>query len=928
MLKPWKENIIPNKVVAEGRMQEAKFAVNLAEILKGTAEREYQDPQEFFDRTYMTKGMKSVLASAFRRVNNQGGDPIAKPKTPFGGGKSHVSAALYHILRNSKILENHPKIKEFLKENGFEKIPNASISVLVGTDLDIAKPMSIPGVDHKINTLWGLMAYQLGKEDGYNIVKESDVLSVSPGASTLVDILDRFGPSVIIIDELILYIRNAYNASDPKRLISGSFESLMTFMQNLTEAVKRSKNSMMIISMPESDIEIGGEGGKVVLDSIEKILGRVEAIWWPTEAKESFEIVRGKLFGSVINEKYKEDVCEAFYESYKENPDFFPVECKDLAYLERLKNTYPLHPELFDILYLHWSTLPKFQKTRGFLRHMAGVIHELWISDDRSLLIMPGSIPLYSPKVREELTKCLPLEEGWNSIIDNDIDGERSEAKKIDKGNIRIGQFSSARKITRTIFLGSAPSPKEQRNRGIDTTRILLGTVQPGDNIPTFRDALDIVAQRLTYIYNNRNRYWYDSHPNLNKVVTDKIKALDEKEVYAESKRRLNKIAERLEKSKRKKEFPGIYICLESRDIPDESDSKLVVLCHDQLYIKDDKSCSAITNAMKILETKGNSSRIYRNTLIFSAADHITILDLNNDIREYLAWFSIFEDKDALNLDMYQTKQVEINVKNADNKVESKLNDVYCWLLVPIQDGTNPIIISSLRIKEGGKESFIFKAYKQAINDGHIVTKLSPEVLIAELDKNDLWKDNEYINTKQLSEYLARYPYLQRLKDMNVLIDCIKDGVKRKLLGYASRIDEKSGKYLELEFGNPYAIINIDSMSVLLKGDVALKQQGGYSPPPVGGTVSVGAGLEQTDEISKHLKKSFYGKVELNPTRLVKDTKKIADEIVQILDSIPESDIKILLEIIADVPSGIPENKEMAIKENCSNLQFVNYYIE
>jgi predicted AAA+ superfamily ATPase len=44
----------------------------------------------------------------------------------------------------------------------------------------------------------------------------------------------------------------------------------------------------------------------------------------------------------------------------------------------RIKMAYPVHPELFDRLFNDWSTLDKFQRTRGVLRLMAAVIHSLW----------------------------------------------------------------------------------------------------------------------------------------------------------------------------------------------------------------------------------------------------------------------------------------------------------------------------------------------------------------------------------------------------------------------------------------------------------------------------------------------------------------------------------------------------------------------
>ena len=132
----------------------------------------------------------------------------------------------------------------------------------------------------------------------------------------------------------------------------------------------------------------------------------------------------------------RDAVCRAFTQLYDENPSDFPVECRDAPYLDRLRRAYPIHPELFDRLYDDWSPLDNFQKTRGVLRLMAAVIHHLWINEDRAPLILPGSIPLDSPRVREELLRYLP--ESWNAVVDKDVDGDRSEPRAVDEGNTHV----------------------------------------------------------------------------------------------------------------------------------------------------------------------------------------------------------------------------------------------------------------------------------------------------------------------------------------------------------------------------------------------------------------------------------------------------------------------------------------------------------
>ena len=917
MMKPWREIIVPHKDVASGKYQQAEFAADLAQVLSGKAEPEYQDANEFFNRTYMTEGMKLLLASSLRRACNINGEPVIQLKTAFGGGKTHTMLALYHLFKEKNI-QNHPTVKEVLDYVELKEIPKAAIAVLVGTAIDPSKPKSIGGL--KIHTLWGYMAYQLGNKEGYEMVKEADQKGVSPGADTLVEIFDIFGPSIVLIDELVAYARNIYSKEG---LSSGSFDSLMTFVQNITEAAKRSKNSMLIASIPESNIEIGGEGGQAALDRIENTFGRLEAIWKPVKASESFEIVRRRLFEPVKDEKAKQEVCKEFGKFYSKTKDGFPKEAKEADYLKRLQEAYPIHPEIFDRLYSDWSTLEKFQRTRGVLRLMAATIHQLWISGDKSYMIMPGSMPLDSPRVRDELTRYLSDE--WNSIVDNDIDGERSTPKNLDENNKRFGMCSAARRVARAIFLGSAPSSKEQKNRGIEEERLMLGVVQPDEKIPTFKDALATLSTKLTYLYFQGNRYWYDSHPNLRKTVEDRAGRLDEEEVMAEILDRLHSIRDR-------GDFAGVHICPESEDLADEDEVRLVILSPTQGHKKNSHLSEAEIKAKQLLENRGNIPRQFRNMLVFLAPDEALISSLNNDVRRYLAWKSVVDDQEDINLDAHQKRQSEESVKTANTTINIRLNEAYVWLLVPSQEGTKAIKIESIRITKG-EGSFIERASKKVRSEELLIIRWSPALLKNDLDRW-LWKDKKHIEMKQLWQYFSSYPYLPRLKDSSVLTECIKEGLRSKdFFGYASSVDDK-GKYLGLELGNPGAAVAIDEVSVLVKKEVAQqqadeeerklqeqKEKAGGSKIEIKPSKSE---KEILDESKTQVFKKFYGRVDLDPTRMARDVGQIAEEITQHLVALPSANVEISLEINADVSDGIPENKVRILLENCKTLKFKN----
>src|SRR5207245_6793342 len=114
----------------------------------------------------------------------------------------------------------------------------------------------------------------------------------------------------------------------------------------------------------------------------------------------------------------------AFCDLYRSQQAEFPSATREADYERRMQVAYPIHPELFDRLYNDWSTLDKFQRTRGVLRLMAAVIHALWQRDDRSLLILPATIPIDDRSVQDEITKY--MEDQWVPVIEKDVDGSNS----------------------------------------------------------------------------------------------------------------------------------------------------------------------------------------------------------------------------------------------------------------------------------------------------------------------------------------------------------------------------------------------------------------------------------------------------------------------------------------------------------------------
>ncbi len=787
-LKPWRQIIEPHPDVRSGRFMQAEFAADLAAVMRNVAAPEYQEAREFFERTYMTEGLRDLVVNGIRRLTGAGGDPVVQLQTNFGGGKTHSMLALYHAFSDDfklSMLRDYDEIRG--RVGDIDDDLRARRAVIVGTSFNVSQPRRHS--DCTTRTIWGEIAYQLGKLPAYELVEQNDLEGTNPGADTLVQLLEAHGPALIILDEFVRLTQNVYGVEPAPA--AGSFEAILAFMQSLTEAVSSSSDALLLVSIPASEIEIGGAGGLTTLAQLQQTVARKEAVWKPVSAEESYEIVRRRLFSDVADYPARDAVVNAFHRLYGDSNSDFPPEVAEVAYRRKMRGAYPIHPEFFERLYEDWSTLERFQRTRGVLRMMASVIHQLWIDGDQSLMIMPGSVPMWNKDVEGEVTKYL-LPRNYSPVVAADIDGTGSKPYQIDQEVKQLGRHSASRRVARAIFMGSSPT---KQTRGIAESRINLATVQPGERASVFGDALRRMSSQLTYLYNDGIRYWYDTRATVNRTAEDRALNMDPYLVLEEAVRRL-------------RAQPWDRRALGSAEIPDEQSARVVVLSPEYCHKSNDSASAAMEEINLIMTSRGNSPRHHRNMLVFIAPDETRNGEWQGCIRNFLAWQSINEDeKDGrINLDSQQRKQVEQAVKRESQTVDKQLQETYCWLIVPLQsDGSQPVSLSQERLS--GKQPFLERAARKLKSSEWLIHKLSPNSLMMELAPLDIWKDAPHLGVKKLWAWLTNYCYLPRLADQSVLEATIKDGVDDMFphFAYATGVDE-AGTYSGLKLSQPFTL--------------------------------------------------------------------------------------------------------------------------
>ena len=932
---------MPHADVLKGTFQQSEFAADLTAVHTGKATREYQDAAAFYERTFITEGMGRLLTSVARRLNGQGGDPVIQLQTAFGGGKTHSMLAVYHLATRKCALSDLSGIPALLDQSNLMDIPMARVAVLDGNELSPGQPWKRG--KQSIKTLWGELAWQLGGADAFALIRDADATGTSPGKEVLQTLLRNHAPCVVLVDELVAYIRQFPNG---QALSGGSYDSNMSFIQALTEAMKLVPNAILLGSLPESDIEAGSQKGVATLRALENYFRRVQALWKPVSTEEAFEIVRRRLFEPIHDLACRDNVCRAFANTYIAEGGKLPSETQEARYYDRLVQAYPIHPEVFDRLYKDWSSLDGFQRTRGVLKLMAKVIHKLWKDASPDLMILPGSLPLHDGETRNDLVQH--LQNGWDPVIEGDIDGDHSEASQIDTRETRFGPVQAARRVARTIFLGTAPSAAPigaGGTRGLDRARVLLGCLQPGQTASLYSDALNRLSDKLQYLNSSGDRtqdatrYWFDTRANLRREMEERKKRFDDKN---EVRGRMAEVVKKLAAEKLAAGgtfFDGTHIFTPHSDVPDDSALRLVVLSPEQFYSKEEPRL-ANEAVLDYVRNNGTKPRYRGNRLLFLAPDHGSLTRLRDCIRVALAWKSIVEDVAALRLvlDNLQAQQAKNELNGAEEVLPRVARECFKWLLCPSQENpTGKPTVETFPLNTTG--AALGPEIERVCRDNELVIATWSPIHLRTKLKELYWKPGA--TAKKATDFwedTLRYLYMPRLKDRGVIAQAIVKGAGTKDF-FGTAYGEHEGKFDGFKFGD--SNVQFDDTLILIEPAAAKAYEVANQPVPAPGPTASGpvppapttpmpippgptpSGATASGPTPPKAK-SFHGSTKVAPAAAKMHLVRIADDIVSILAADPNADVKVRIEIEASFANGAHDQTKRAVSENARTLGFQN----
>jgi hypothetical protein len=414
-------------------------------------------------------------------------------------------------------------------------------------------------------------------------------------------------------------------------------------------------------------------------------------------------------------------------------------------------------------------------------------------------------------------------------------------------------------------------------------------------------------------------------------TAKDRSAQFSEDEVTDEISRRLRSIRERAD-------FAGIHAAPSSpADVPDEPSARLVVLGPEQPHSGKTAESAARDMALRLLDERGSGPRQYRNALVFLAADHGRLADVRDAVRHWLAWRSIDEDRETLNLDAAQAKQAQTKRAEFDQVVDARLLEAWQWMIVPslpADDPTGEIRWEAVRI--AGSDPLAERAARKLKAEEGLVTSYSGVRLRLDLDRF-LWAGRDDVGVRELADSYAKYLYLPRLRDQGVLVDAIANGVsaltwREDTFAYAQAFDADARRYRGLVAGG-HADVVVDATAVVVRSDVAAAQLDAEIPD----VATTGDGTAGTDgtplpatgkpgaadaEMTR-----FYGRIDLDPVRFLRQMSTISDELVAHFGNVGAK-LRLTLELEAESADGFADDVQRTVTENAATLKFESHEFE
>jgi hypothetical protein len=767
VLPAWFNSILPQYDIRNGQLDESIFAANIEEVATGTAPVVYQDIVSFFDRTYVTDGMRELIRRVVQALNGkESQNRVISLQTGFGGGKTHSLISLYHVVKDSRTFRDMAAASSILEPEDMPKFDNARVAVFTQNTVSVVDGHQ---VDEGIitHTLWGELAYQLGGRDGYERVRRADEQRIAPTANDIKPVIEGATPALILIDELADYCAKASGL-----VVGGGtlFTQTNSFIQTLTEVVASIPKTVLICTLPASAREVASsEIGQEILSALETRVVRVGSSVKPVDDEEIFEVVRRRLFDKMEKPEVVEQVARKYKDMYHNRRDALPVEADRVAYVERIKKAYPFHPELIDLFRVRWGSDSRFQRTRGVLRLLASIVKDLWLRRSTLVgtqaLIQTSDVQLENlPTLQSTITSLMGPQ--WDSVMHADVFGTISNAYKLDEQNAgnNIGQYHLATAVTTTVLLASigASSQKGQSLKQLKLCLLKPDAFQHIDIDSTVNQLENVVHYMYRSSIGGEQSYWFQSKPNINILINQAKGDVKEDEVNAEILRMIKQAVANVGQVKVLVDPTG--------DVPEQKQLTFVVL-HPQYTVAAGGNISRKAELFikQIAQQRGSTQRVYRNTMLFLICSEAGRAALSMKLRELLACDKILSEYSS-QLDTEQRKDVAERKRLSADAAKEQLIHAYNTVVKCERETLRTQEISTFATDFATQ--ITIKALSELHENGIVLRKIGLNII----NRNGLMPTVEKpVKVNELYEAFLRFDD----KPMILNVDAVKDTVNR-----------------------------------------------------------------------------------------------------------------------------------------------------
>lgn len=768
-MKPWYKVINPRADLREGKALDAsEFAVHLDHVRDGRAPAVYQNPAEFFERTFLTKNLHALASQVVRRLSGikLETSAIFNLSTQFGGGKTHSLTLLYHLASGGAAAKPWKGVASILQAAGVTSAPTAATAIFVGTEFDSITGRGGDDGTPNRKTPWGEIAFQLGGVEGLRLVEEHEKALTAPGGDIVDKMLPKSKPVLILLDELMNYVSRTRK--------SGLAGQLYTFLHNLSEVARSRDNVVLAVSIPASELEMTAED-QSDFERLKKLLDRLGKAMIVSAETETAEIIRRRLFewNGLPTEALAtvEEYAGWLHANKQQLPSWFPVENAR----EAIKASYPFHPSLLSVFERKWQGLPRFQQTRGVLRLLA-----LWVSKafsdgyrgaHKDPLISLGTAPLEDALFRAALFEQLG-EARLEPAVTTDIAGkDYAHALRLDaEATAEVKKARLHRKVATSILFES--NGGQQRGEAT-LAEIRLAVAEPELDIGNVEQCLEALGDACYFLSVERNRYRFSFQPNLNKLLADRrasvgAAAVDER-VRAEIQKAFT-VGSGVER---------LYFPRKSSDVPDRPVLALVVLP------PENAAAEPATNALITTMTteSGSSSRTFKSALIWVVAEASTTL--RDEARKLLAWKEIESDSAELKLDEVQQRQLVENGKRAERDLKEAVWRAYKNLYLLAEDNSLRKIDLGL-IHSSASNSLVELILARLKQDDIAAEGVSPKLLVR------YWPPAlpEW-STKSVRDAFYASPKFPRLLKPDAIKETISRGLDAGAFAYVAKTSDQ-----------------------------------------------------------------------------------------------------------------------------------------